>query len=112
MVVGCISSDTINEVSQKALHDGAIHFMPYVHLMAWEGSGSELLKDIEKITQNLAKKVDYPLDGMVVEIKNEKLKKILGATNHHHKWQVAVKTKGETAETVVKEIGWQTGKNR
>ena len=82
MVVGCISSDTINEVSQKALQDGAIHFMPYVHLMAWEGSGSELLKDIEKITQNLAKKVDYPLDGMVVEIK-KKVKNVR-ITNHHN----------------------------
>ena len=110
MVVGCISSDTINEVSEKALKDGAIHFMPYIHLDSWEGTGKDLIKKIETISQNLAKKVDYPLDGMVVEIKNSKLKEILGATNHHHRWQVAVKTKGETAITKINEIGWQTGK--
>ena len=110
MVVGCISSDELNEESKKALKDGAIHFVPYIHLDAWEGSGKDLITNIEIISQNLAKKVDYPLDGMVAEIKNEALKKILGSTNHHHRWQLAIKTKGETAETVVNEIGWQTGK--
>ena len=34
----------------------------------------------------------------------------MGATNHHHKWQVAIKTKGETANTVIQDIGWQTGR--
>ena len=34
----------------------------------------------------------------------------MGATNHHHKWQVAIKTKGETATTTVLDIVWQTGR--
>lgn len=110
MVVGCIGSDEINDVSQKALKDGAIHFMPYIHLDAWEGTGEDLIANIETISQNLARKVDYPLDGMVAEIKNPALKNILGATNHHQRWQIAIKTKGETATTTVNEIGWQTGK--
>ena len=33
-----------------------------------------------------------------------------GATNHHHRWQIAYKTKGETAETVVRSITWQVGR--
>ena len=110
MVVGCISSDTVNEESKKALEAGAIHFMPYIHLDAWEGSAAEILEQMETITQNLAKKVDYPLDGMVAEITNSKLKTILGATSHHNRWQIAIKTKGETAQTTINEIGWQTGK--
>ena len=110
MVVGCISSDDVNEESKKALEAGALHFVPYVHLEAWEGTGSDLLENIETITQNLARKVDYPLDGMVAEITRPELQAILGATNHHQRWQIAIKTKGETAITTINEIGWQTGK--
>ena len=34
----------------------------------------------------------------------------MGATNHHHRWQIALKTLGETATTTVNNIRWQTGR--
>jgi len=34
----------------------------------------------------------------------------MGATAHHYRWQIAIKTKGETAQTTVTGIQWQVGR--
>ena len=47
---------------------------------------------------------------MVAEVTNAKVKKHMGATNHHHRWQTAIKSEGEIKETKVLDIGWQTGR--
>ncbi len=110
MVVGIVSSDTVNDFARKAIQDKAVRFVPYVMLDSWEGEGSELLKNIEKITTDLAGKTDYPQDGMVASAVDETLRAHMGATAHHYRWQVAVKEKGETACTVVEDIKWQVGR--
>ena len=65
---------------------------------------------ISEITLDLAGRVDYPLDGMVAEVTNDNVKKHMGSTNHHHRWQTAIKSEGEVKETTVLDIGWQTGR--
>ena len=72
--------------------------------------GKIIVAKVSEITQNLASKVDYPLDGMVAEVTNAKVKSYMGATNHHHRWQTAIKSEGEIKETKVLDIGWQTGR--
>ncbi|MBU1169242.1 MAG: DNA ligase [Proteobacteria bacterium] len=110
MVVGIVSSDTLNEFAEKALNDGAVHFVPYTELPTWTGSGTELVASIEKITLDLLGTIDYPVDGLVAEVVDEALKRHMGATNHHYRWQIAIKTKGETAFTRVENIVWQVGR--
>lgn len=113
MIAGMVSADNLNDQIKKALKDGKVHFVPYVELAKqakWEGSGSDLLKQIEQITEQLTKKADYPLDGMVVEAINPKIHQKMGSTNHHNRWQIAVKTKGETAVVTIEKIVWQTGR--
>lgn len=110
VVVGIVNADELGEAQKKALRARKVHFATYKHLKAWSGSGQHLIRDIDKITANLSSSVDYPLDGMVAEAINERIKAHMGATNHHHKWQVAIKTKGETASTTVLDIIWQTGR--
>ena len=109
MVTGTVNADEINESAKRALADGMIHFVPYVNMKAWEGTGVELLEHIEDITANL-EDIDYPLDGMVAEATDSEVKAHMGATSHHHRWQIAIKTRGETAETTVMGIQWQTGR--
>ena len=65
---------------------------------------------VSEITQDLVDRVDYPLDGMVAEVTQAKVKNHMGATNHHHRWQIAIKAEGEVKETKVLDIGWQTGR--
>ncbi|MBU4286824.1 MAG: DNA ligase, partial [Proteobacteria bacterium] len=110
MVVGIITSDTLNEFAKKALQDNMVHFVPYSVLPKWTGSAAELLENIEQITTDLTEKTDYPIDGMVAEVTNEDVKNHMGATAHHYRWQIAIKTKGETAITTVEGIKWQVGR--
>ena len=53
---------------------------------------------------------EYPIDGVVAEITHRKLKKSLGYTSHHYRWQIAIKQKAETKEATVKGVIWQTGR--
>lgn len=110
LVVGIVSSDTVNELARQALADGVVRFVPYAELPNWEGGGTELLARMDEITADLAGQVDYPLDGMVVEVVDEDVRRTMGATSHHYRWQIAVKRKGETALTVVREVAWQVGR--
>jgi DNA ligase (NAD+) len=110
LVVGIVSSDTVNEQARQALADGVVHFVPYAVLPHWQGSGAELLERMDQITADLSAQVDYPLDGMVVEVLGEDVRRTMGATSHHYRWQIAVKRKGETALTRVLDVVWQVGR--
>jgi DNA ligase (NAD+) len=110
LVVGIVSSDTVNELAARALADEAVHFVPYSELPNWEGSGGELMAGLDGIWAELSAKVDYPQDGLVVEVTDEDVRRTMGATSHHYRWQVAVKRKGETAVTEVEDVVWQVGR--
>lgn len=110
VVVGCVNADTIKSDVQIALNAGKIHFVPYTTLPSWTGSGPELVEKMKEISIDLANKVDYPLDGMVAEVVEDVVKAHMGATNHHNRWQIAIKEEGQVAETTVLDIGWQTGR--
>ncbi len=108
--VGIVTADVVGEPAQGALEAGVVRFVPYSTLPSWTGSGADLVGQITEITEDLKGRVDYPLDGMVAEALHEGLREHMGATSHHHRWQIAIKEKGETAETTVLEITWQTGR--
>ncbi len=110
LVVGIVTSDRLNEHVQKALADKAVHFVPYVNLPAWKGNGAELVATLESIREELLAGTDYPLDGLVAEVIDARLKAHMGATSHHYRWQIAIKTKGATAVTIVARLTWQVGR--
>jgi DNA ligase (NAD+) len=110
MVVGIISSDTLNENATIALKDGAVHFVPYRQATSTIVDGRRLVEDTRQLVQDLLRQVDYPTDGAVAEVTDERLKERMGATAHHYRWQIAIKTKGETAQTTVTGIQWQVGR--
>ena len=110
MVVGIISSDTLNDKARTALEAGMVHFVPYSQMESITVDGDRLVNDTRKLVERLLGKVDYPTDGVVAEVTDEQLKDTMGATAHHYRWQIAIKTRGETAETVVDEISWQVGR--
>ena len=110
MCVGIISADEVSATGQKALDAGAVCFVPYTTLPTWRGTGAELVEQTGEITEALRQQVDYSLDGMVAEATNSALRKHMGATSHHHRWQIAMKERGETATTTIVDIVWQTGR--
>ncbi len=110
MVVGIISSDVLNQNAVKALQDGMVRFVPYNQLPHWQGSSQELLARIETIKAELLEPLDYPNDGLVAEVVDTEVREHMGATAHHYRWQIAIKEKGDTATTTVKEVHWQVGR--
>jgi DNA ligase (NAD+) len=110
MVVGIISSDTLNENARKALEEGMVHFVPYRQLPFWEGIPQKLVEKIDGIKKELLGQIDYPNDGLVAEVMDETVRQHMGATSHHYRWQIAIKEKGDTAVTSVETIIWQVGR--
>jgi len=110
MVVGIVSSNNLNHFAQKAIQDQAVRFVSYSTLSKWEGKITDFIKNIEKISKDLISQTDYPTDGLVIEVNNDAIKTVMGATSHHYRWQIAFKEKGETKQTSVKEIIWQVGR--
>lgn len=110
LVVGIVSSDTVNELAARALADEAVHFVPYSELPSEVVDGRALLARLDGIWAELSAQVDYPQDGLVVEVTDEDVRRTMGATSHHYRWQVAVKRKGETAVTEVEDVVWQVGR--
>jgi len=110
MCVGIVSADVVNKEAQAALDAGVVHFVPYVGLASWTGGPDDLLARVEEITNDLKTQVDYALDGMVAEVVEQPLRNHLGATNHHYRWQIAIKERGESAIATVQEVLWQTGR--
>ncbi len=110
MVVGIISSDTLNENAATALNDGMVHFVPYRQTTSTIVDGRRLVEATRQLVQDLLRDVDYPTDGVVAEVTDDRLKERMGATAHHYRWQIAIKTKGETALTTVTGIQWQVGR--
>lgn len=110
MVVGIISSDKLNPDAKRALDAGMVHFVPYNQMPGWQGGSKTLLEQLNTIWDDFIAKTDYPVDGLVVEAVDPAIQTHLGATAHHYRWQIAVKRKGETAETVVQNVQWQVGR--
>ena len=110
MVVGIISSETLNENAKTALNERKVHFVPYNQLSPKIVDGHRLVEETRQLVRELLANVDYPTDGVVAEVTDDRLKEQMGATAHHYRWQIAIKTKGQTAQTTVVGIQWQVGR--
>jgi DNA ligase (NAD+) len=110
MVVGIISSDILNDNARKALDDGKVHFVSYSRVKGITVDGHHLVEETATLVEKVLAGIDYPTDGVVAEVTDAALKKRMGATAHHYRWQIAIKTKGRTAMTTVNGIQWQVGR--
>jgi len=110
LVVGIIKADKVNTAALQALKDKAVKFIAYDRIHKLIVSGRELIDNIETIYRDLLEDIPYPADGIVAQVEDEALKAHMGATEHHYKWQIAFKKKGDRAQSVVREIIWQVGR--
>ena len=91
----------LDPVVSKTVTDGAAVFYPFSLLPDWFGGWSELEEDFESVVGELWNKVSYDTDGIVFEIMDENLRQVMGATMHHHRWQIAFKRNTESAQVRV-----------
>jgi DNA ligase (NAD+) len=95
----------------EAIQNHAAVFFPFVQLPSWHGCAADLRANLANIITQTLSSVDYDVDGVVFEVTDEVLKNHLGATRHHHRWQIAYKSNIETASVTVKGVTPQTSRS-
>jgi DNA ligase (NAD+) len=107
-----IKEKDLDEHALDAIQNHAAVFFPFSQLPAWQGTAAEVLADFENVIETVYTSVDYDVDGVVFElVGNDQLKQYLGATRHHHRWQIAYKSNVETAEVIVLKVTPQTSRS-
>lgn len=110
-MVGFVSADTLQAHHLPLRDNGMGRFVAYETLPTICGYAPIFLSNIESVSGALrGKNCPYATDGIVISVDQQPLRDALGATSHHHRWQIAYKTKAETAETTVVDLHWQTGR--
>lgn len=106
-----IKEKALEEPAEKAIQEKAAVFYPFAMLPDWTGTWAQLNSRLEEIIQSIWRKVDYDVDGVILEVTDSDIKKAMGATRHHHRWQIAYKENAETAEVEVLNVTPQTSRS-
>ncbi|HCY20822.1 TPA: hypothetical protein DIC40_03045 [Patescibacteria group bacterium] len=53
---------------------------------------------------------DFDFDGLVIKVKDQLQRDILGATDHHPRWAVAYKFPAQLASTKIISVDFQVGR--
>lgn len=66
----------------------------------------------DKIVESILKNIDYPLDGIVIKLKDKEYSESLGYTTHHPRGQVAFKFTNQKATSKLIDVEWGMGKQQ
>ncbi len=66
----------------------------------------------DDFAQRVKGEMDYPADGLVLKLADEKYLISLGATSHHRKGEIAFKFGNPTGSSRVIDVEWSVGKGR
>ena len=105
-----VKEKELEKHAAKAIKDKAAVFYPFAILPSWEGTYKELEDNYDATINDIWNSVGYDVDGIIIEIKNNDLKKYMGATRHHHRWQIAFKKNAQTAKVKVLRVISQTSR--
>ncbi len=106
-----IKEKALSPLAEQAIKSGAVVFFPFAILPSWTGSPALLLKDFDNLIKDIWHQTDYEVDGVVLEVTDTKIKQMMGATRHHHRWQIAYKENLTTAEVKVLSVTPQTSRS-
>jgi DNA ligase (NAD+) len=95
----------------EAIRNHAAVFYPFSQLPDRHVSAAEIRADFSNIVEEVRSMVDYDVDGVIFEVTHEAVKKHMGATRHHHRWQIAYKNNIETATVKVLRVTPQTSRS-
>lgn len=112
LISGLLVSNDINPLTQKALDDKAIQFVPYGELpylvIPIKDFSTDIINNFDNIKKQL--KVDYPTDGLVCQVSNPEIIRYLGHNKRSYNYMIAIKQKGDTKLSVVEKIVWEVGR--
>lgn len=105
-----IAEKNVEPSVKQAIDDGACVFFPFALLPNWTGHFAAVLTDFDDIIEPIWSSVDVDIDGVILETTHPELKSAMGATRHHHRWQIAFKVNDESAEVEVVSVTPQTSR--
>jgi DNA ligase (NAD+) len=97
--------------AEKAIKAKAAVFFPFAILPDWTGSAQSLQDRFDTIIKTMWDQTDYDVDGVVLEVSDTAVKADMGATRHHHRWQIAYKENLTTAQVIVRSVTPQTSRS-
>ncbi|MEQ1530740.1 MAG: helix-hairpin-helix domain-containing protein [Methylococcales bacterium] len=106
-----IKEKDLEQHALEAIQNQAALFYPFAQLPNWTGSAADLSSNFSDIVEQVLGFVDFDVDGVVFEVTDEVVKQYLGATRHHHRWQIAFKNNIESAEVQVLSVTPQTSRS-
>lgn len=99
-----IAEKKVDRNVQKAIDNGACVFYPFALIHNRTEHFTKIISDFESIIEEIWNAVDFDIDGVILEVTNESIKEHMGATRHHHRWQIAFKVNEDSAEVKVVKI--------
>jgi DNA ligase (NAD+) len=106
-----IKEKDLSPYAEQAINAGAAVFYPFAVLPSWTGTAKELFADFDTTVKSIWHKLDFDVDGVVLEITDDEIKEFMGATRHHHRWQIAYKENLNSAEVKVLGVTPQTSRS-
>ena len=112
IIAGVIKEGELDPDILVAMEAGAVSFQQFSDLGSNIKNKENLLESLanESLWINHCRDCIFDTDGLVIEAIAENIKSKMGATNHHHKWQIAFKKNTEYHNIKVLGIQPQTSK--
>lgn len=95
---------------QEMLDSGMAHMVLYKDLPDRIVNAKALLEYCSEYLSTIKSQCEYLIDGIIIEVMCPHTRLQLGSTDHHHRWMLAYKEKGESAQVAVNSITWQAGR--
>ncbi|MGR8979728.1 MAG: helix-hairpin-helix domain-containing protein [Gammaproteobacteria bacterium] len=106
-----IKEKELEQHALDAIQNQAAVFYPFAALPYWKGTAKELSDNFDKIVEKMLTATDYDVDGVIFEVTDSAIKRFMGATRHHHRWQIAYKENVETAIVKILRVTPQTSRS-
>jgi len=110
VIAAAIKEGDLNPAIELGINMGFIEFVPFVLLNDFKIQPHELAIKLDQLWRVLVEGSHCDTDGLVIEVVDEAIKEEMGATNHHHRWQIAYKRNTEYHDIKVIGLTWQTAK--
>jgi DNA ligase (NAD+) len=108
-MAGVLGADAIKAKHVKTLEAKMARMVFYKDLPEVLMDAERIINDIDAL-QDIRVNCPYDTDGIVISAVDPRIRDYMGATHHHHRFQVAFKQKGVMADTTVTSITKQTGR--
>ena len=99
------SKEWENSILEKGLR---LTLIPHTEIEVYH-KGGDFVENFDIIKDAILKDTDFPVDGIVVRLRDSEYAESLGHTAHHPKGAIAFKFANQKVMTVLKDVQWQPG---